>query len=142
MPWLRELATPMKHEKDVEAYIQMAANEVISRQTSGIKKKQVYLQEVMQLTRLTVQRYQSGFQIMYLQITVQELLCVYLHMMTETLNLLTKFNIPIIQVIAKDGKEIENMTEAYTEAVGTMINSGEWNGMESSVLKKEAPAYY
>ena len=50
-----------------------------------------------------------------------------------------KFNIPIIQVIAKDGKEIENMTEAYTEASGTMINSGEWNGMESSVLKKEAP---
>ena len=32
------------------------------------------------------------------------------------------------------------MTEAYTEASGTMINSGEWNGMESSVLKKEAPA--
>ena len=51
----------------------------------------------------------------------------------------TKFNIPIIQVIAKDGKEIENMTEAYTEASGTMINSGEWNGLESSVLKKEAP---
>ena len=51
----------------------------------------------------------------------------------------TKFNIPIIQVIAKDGKEIENMTEAYTEAAGTMINSGDWNGMESSVLKKEAP---
>ena len=50
-----------------------------------------------------------------------------------------KFNLPIIQVIAKDGKEIENMTEAYTEASGTMINSGEWNGMESSVLKKEAP---
>ena len=51
----------------------------------------------------------------------------------------TKFNIPIIQVIAKDGEEIENMTEAYTDAVGIMINSGEWNGMESSVLKKEAP---
>ena len=51
----------------------------------------------------------------------------------------TKFNIPIIQVIAKDGKEIENMTEAYTEASGTMINSGDWNGMESAVLKKEAP---
>ena len=50
-----------------------------------------------------------------------------------------KFDLPIIQVIAKDGKEIENMTEAYTEASGTMINSGEWNGMESSVLKKEAP---
>ena len=50
-----------------------------------------------------------------------------------------KFDIPIIQVIAKDGKEIENMTEAYTEAAGVMINSGEWNGMESAVLKKEAP---
>lgn len=50
-----------------------------------------------------------------------------------------KFNIPIIQVIAKDGKEIENMTEAYTEAKGIMINSGDWNGMKSSVLKKEAP---
>ena len=52
----------------------------------------------------------------------------------------TKFNIPIVQVIAKDGMEIEHMTEAYTEAAGTMINSGDWNGMESSVLKKEAPA--
>ena len=31
------------------------------------------------------------------------------------------------------------MTEAYTEASGTMINSGDWNGMESAVLKKEAP---
>jgi len=51
----------------------------------------------------------------------------------------TKFGIPIVQVIAKDGKEIENMTEAYTEANGTMINSGDWNGMESAVLKKEAP---
>ena len=50
-----------------------------------------------------------------------------------------KFGIPIIQVIAKDGKEIEDMTEAYTEASGTMINSGDWNGMESAVLKKEAP---
>lgn len=50
-----------------------------------------------------------------------------------------KFNLPIVQVIAKDGKEIEDMTEAYTEASGIMINSGDWNGMESSVLKQEAP---
>ncbi|MCR5120528.1 MAG: leucine--tRNA ligase [Lachnospiraceae bacterium] len=51
-----------------------------------------------------------------------------------------KFDLPIIQVIAKDGEEIKDMQEAYTLAQGTMINSGEWNGMESSVLKKEAPA--
>lgn len=50
-----------------------------------------------------------------------------------------KFGLPIVQVIAKDGKEIENMTEAYTEASGIMINSGDWNGLESAVLKKEAP---
>ena len=51
-----------------------------------------------------------------------------------------KFDLPIIQVIAKDGIEIENMEEPYTEANGIVINSGEWNGMESAVLKKEAPA--
>ncbi|MCR4641657.1 MAG: leucine--tRNA ligase [Lachnospiraceae bacterium] len=51
-----------------------------------------------------------------------------------------KFGLPIIQVIAKDGVEIPDMQEAYTAAVGTMINSGDWNGMESAVLKKEAPA--
>lgn len=50
-----------------------------------------------------------------------------------------KFGLPIVQVIAKDGKEIENMSEAYTEANGIMIHSGDWNGMESAVLKKEAP---
>ncbi len=50
-----------------------------------------------------------------------------------------KFDLPIVQVIAKDGIEIEHMTEAYTEAAGTMINSGDWNGMESSELKEKAP---
>ncbi len=48
-----------------------------------------------------------------------------------------KFNIPIIQVIAKDGKETE-LTEAYTGA-GIVINSGEWSGKDSAILKKEAP---
>lgn len=51
----------------------------------------------------------------------------------------TKFEIPMIQVIAKDGKEIPHMTEPYTAPVGTVINSGDWNGMESAVLKQEAP---
>lgn len=49
-----------------------------------------------------------------------------------------KFDIPIIQVIAKDGKEIENMTEAYTEP-GIMINSGEFNGMNSNDAKRDLP---
>jgi len=51
----------------------------------------------------------------------------------------TKFGLPIKQVIAKDGVEIPNMTEAYCEPNGLMINSADWNGMESAVLKAEAP---
>jgi leucyl-tRNA synthetase len=50
----------------------------------------------------------------------------------------TKFNIPIIQVISPDGKEQENLSEAYTEA-GIVINSGEWTGRSSAELKKSAP---
>ena len=45
----------------------MAAKQVISRPVlQGTKRKQVYLQVVMQLTHLMEQRFQSGFQIMYL----------------------------------------------------------------------------
>ncbi len=50
-----------------------------------------------------------------------------------------KFDLPIVQVIAKDGVEIENMTEAYTAADGIVINSGDWNGWESAELKEAAP---
>ncbi|MBR5969973.1 MAG: leucine--tRNA ligase [Lachnospiraceae bacterium] len=50
-----------------------------------------------------------------------------------------KFDLPIVQVIAKDGVEIEDMQEAYTDAAGTMINSGDWNGKESADLKVSAP---
>ena len=54
--------------------------------------------------------------------------------MTVTL----KFQIPIIQVIAKDGKEVEPLTEAYT-GPGVMINSGEFNGMNSEDAKRDLP---
>ena len=70
---------------------------------------------------------------MFSQTMVPEQSCVCRLTMIVTLHLQRKFDLPIVQVIAKDGKEIENMTEAYTEAAGTMINSGEWNGMESAV---------
>ena len=49
----------------------------------------------------------------------------------------TKFGIPIVQVISKDGKE-EELTEAYT-LPGSMINSGDWNGMDSETAKDEIP---
>lgn len=49
-----------------------------------------------------------------------------------------KYNIPIIQVIAKDGKETANLTEPFLES-GLMINSGEFNGMDSEVAKRDLP---
>lgn len=49
-----------------------------------------------------------------------------------------KFDLPIIQVIAKDGVAAEELTEAYTEP-GIMIHSGEFNGMNSQDAKKEVP---
>ena len=54
---------------------------------------------------LNGQSYLSGFQIMYFQITVQEQSCVFLPMMTRDFEFAKKFDIPIIQVISKDGKE-------------------------------------
>ena len=66
------------------------------------------------------------------------IMCVPAHD-TRDFEFASKFGIPIIQVIAKDGKEIEPFTEAYTDAEGILINSGDWNGKESSELKTEAP---
>jgi len=50
-----------------------------------------------------------------------------------------RFDITIIQVIAKDGVQNPNLTEAYTET-GIMINSGEFNGMNSADAKRDVPA--
>ena len=49
-----------------------------------------------------------------------------------------KFDLPIIQVIAENGKADGELEEAYT-APGVMINSGDWNGMDSETAKKEIP---
>ena len=38
-----------------------------------------------------------------------------------------KFDLPIIPVISPDGKDVDISEGAYTAAVGTMINSGDWN---------------
>lgn len=48
-----------------------------------------------------------------------------------------KFDLPIVQVIAKDGVEVE-LAEAYTEA-GIIINSGDFNGMKSDDAKRDVP---
>ena len=50
-----------------------------------------------------------------------------------------KFDLPIIPVISPDGKDVDISEQAYTAASGIVINSGEWNGRESSELKASAP---
>jgi leucyl-tRNA synthetase len=49
------------------------------------------------------------------------------------------FNLPIVQVIAKEGIEVE-LTEAFTET-GIMINSGEFNGLPSDQTKEKVGNY-
>lgn len=51
----------------------------------------------------------------------------------------TKFDLPIVQVIAKDGVET-TLTEAYTE-VGVMVNSGDFNGIPSDKAKEVVSSY-
>ena len=131
------LATP-EQKAAVEEYIQMAANKSSVDRMQAKEKTGVFTgsyainplngaKTPIWLSDYVLADYGTG-----------AIMCVPAHD-DRDFEFAKKFDIPIIQVIAKDGKEIENMTEAYTEAVGTMINSGEWNGMESSVLKKEAP---
>ena len=123
---------------DVEAYIQMAANKSSVDRLQGKEKTGVFTGSyaINPLNGAKVPIWLSDY--VLADYGTGAIMCVPAHD-DRDFAFATKFNIPIIRVIAKDGKEIENMTEAYTEAAGTMINSGEWNGMESSVLKKEAP---
>ena len=123
---------------DVEAYIQMSANKSSVDRLQGKEKTGVFTGSyaINPLNGAKVPIWLSDY--VLADYGTGAIMCVPAHD-DRDFAFATKFNIPIIQVIAKDGKEIENMTEAYTEASGTMINSGEWNGMESSVLKKEAP---
>jgi len=50
-----------------------------------------------------------------------------------------KFNLPITQVIAKDGK-IETLEEAYTGS-GVMVQSGTFNGIDSNEAKEVVASY-
>ena len=123
---------------DVEEYIQMAANKSSVDRLQGKEKTGVFTGSyaINPLNGAKVPIWLSDY--VLADYGTGAIMCVPAHD-DRDFAFATKFNIPIIKKKKKDGKEIENMTEAYTEAVGTMINSGEWNGMESSVLKKEAP---
>lgn len=132
-----DLATE-ETKADVEAYIQMAANKSSVDRLQGKEKTGVFTGSyaINPLNGAKVPIWLSDY--VLADYGTGAIMCVPAHD-DRDFEFAKKFDIPIIQVIAKDGVEIENMTEAYTDAAGTMINSGEWNGMESAVLKKEAP---
>ncbi len=133
----RSLATP-ENEAAVEKYIAEAANKSNVDRMQSKEKTGVFTGSyaINPLNKALVPIWLSDY--VLADYGTGAIMCVPAHD-DRDFEFAKKFDIPIIQVIAKDGKEIENMTEAYTEASGLMINSGEWNGMESSVLKQEAP---
>lgn len=51
-----------------------------------------------------------------------------------------KFDLPIIQVIAQEGEEAQDLEEPYL-GEGTMINSEEFNGMDSKEAQDKIPAF-
>ncbi|MDO4284680.1 MAG: leucine--tRNA ligase [Eubacteriales bacterium] len=133
----KELATPEQRDA-VEKYIAEAANKSNVDRVQNKEKTGVFTGSYATnpLNQARVPIWLSDY--VLADYGTGAIMCVPAHD-DRDFEFATKFGIPIIQVIARDGKEIENMTEAYTDAAGTMINSGDWNGMESAVLKKEAP---
>lgn len=51
-----------------------------------------------------------------------------------------KFDLPITEVISADGKPSITMQQAYTEP-GTMLNSGQWNGLPNEEAKRQMIAW-
>ena len=82
----KDLATDETREAVEEYIYQASLKSSVDRMQD--KEKTGVFQEAMRSTRSMEQKYQSGYLIMYLQITVQERSCVYQRMMTVTLNLL------------------------------------------------------
>ncbi len=138
-PMVKKLTTE-EHREAVERYVQMAANKSnVDRMSVNDKDKTGEFTGSYAVNPLNGKKAPIWISDYVLaDHGTGAIMCVPAHD-SRDFAFAKKFDLPIIQVIAKDGKEIEDMQEAYTEASGIMINSGEWNGMESAVLKKEAP---
>ncbi len=138
-PMVKKLTTE-EHREAVEKYVQMAANKSnVDRMSVNDKDKTGEFTGSYAVNPLNGKKAPIWISDYVLaDHGTGAIMCVPAHD-SRDFAFAKKFDLPIIQVIAKDGKEIEDMQEAYTEASGIMINSGEWNGMESAVLKKEAP---
>ena len=136
-PMVQKICTDAQREK-VEAYISMAANKSnVERMAVNDKDKTGEFTGAYAINPLNGEKCAIWISDYVLaDHGTGAIMCVPAHDARD-FAFAKKFDLPIVQVISKDGKE-EILEEAYTEASGIMINSGEWNGRESSELKVEA----
>ena len=136
-PMVQKICTDAQREK-VEAYISMAANKSnVERMAVNDKDKTGEFTGAYAINPLNGEKCAIWISDYVLaDHGTGAIMCVPAHDARD-FAFSKKFDLPIVQVISKDGKE-EVLEEAYTEASGIMINSGEWNGRESSELKVEA----
>lgn len=140
-PMVQKICTDAQREK-VEAYISMAANKSnVERMAVNDKDKTGEFTGAYAINPLNGEKCAIWISDYVLaDHGTGAIMCVPAHDARD-FAFAKKFDLPIVQVISKDGKEEvleEVLEEAYTEASGIMINSGEWNGRESSELKVEA----
>ena len=136
-PMVQKICTDAQREK-VEAYISMAANKSnVERMAVNDKDKTGEFTGAYAINPLNREKCAIWISDYVLaDHGTGAIMCVPAHDARD-FAFAKKFDLPIVQVISKDGKE-EVLEEAYTEASGIMINSGDWNGRESSELKVEA----
>ena len=136
-PMVQKICTDAQREK-VDAYISMAANKSnVERMAVNDKDKTGEFTGAYAINPLNGEKCAIWISDYVLaDHGTGAIMCVPAHDARD-FAFAKKFDLPIVQVISKDGKE-EVLEEAYTEASGIMINSGEWNGRESSELKVEA----
>ena len=136
-PMVQKICTDAQREK-VEAYISMAANKSnVERMAVNDKDKTGEFTGAYAINPLNGEKCAIWISDYVLaDHGTGAIMCVPAHDARD-FAFAKKFDLPIVQVISKDGKE-EVLEEAYTEASGIMINSGEWNGRESPELKVEA----
>ena len=136
-PMVQKICTDAQREK-VEAYISMAANKSnVERMAVNDKDKTGEFTGAYAINPLSGEKCAIWISDYVLaDHGTGAIMCVPAHDARD-FAFAKKFDLPIVQVISKDGKE-EVLEEAYTEASGIMINSGDWNGRESSELKVEA----
>ena len=136
-PMVQKICTDAQREK-VEAYISMAANKSnVERMAVNDKDKTGEFTGAYAINPLNGEKCAIWISDYVLaDHGTGAIMCVPAHDARD-FAFAKKFDLPIVQVISKDGKE-EVLEEAYTEASGIMINSGNWNGRESSELKVEA----